>query len=722
MILNSVWTNANSPVRQKLNQIREGTNRIASIDQIQVDTKHMTALGVGKINAACSLLHSIFAVGFVGLLLANASLFSVQVQAQRKSQRSEKTNTSPPRSTGPVSSEAKPIVSQTFTQGGVAVKFSIEPIASADGRKLVEGSEVRVRFEITETNAGKALTNLRPTAWMDLRGSSKAPDARGCREKVQSLLQANFTDKAEVDLNNYFILALNHEPNISVIDPFSGLGTTKLYNLVALESPGEDWILSRDQKRLYVSMPLINQVAIVDTASWRVVANVDAGIKPARLVLQQDQRYLWVGNDSPELQTSGVTVIDTRTMTAAAHLNTGSGHHEISFTNDDRYAFITNKQAGTLSVVDVRTFARIKDVQIGPHPAALAFSSLSRTVYVANEGDGEVVAVDGVRHEILTRMKTQPGAHALRFMPGDRYGFVVNRATDSVSIFDVSTNQMLQRIPVDPAPDQVTFTTDFAYIRSNGSEFVTMINLRGLGKGTNELAVSRFPSGQKAPRESPYTSLADMVIAAPEPGAVLVANPADKMIYFYTEGMAAPMGNFQNYRRDPRAVLVLDKSLRETAPGIYTNTVKLPGPGFYDVPFVLDSPRLVSCFDFAVEENPALPKNNQVAIKIQPLSVAPTLKVGESYRLRFKVFDTVSNQPNANLDDVGVLVFLAPGIWQERAWAKSLGEGVYEVGFIPPQPGVYYVFFQCPSLGVKFNQIPSLHLVAIKDSAATSTQ
>lgn len=684
----------------------------------------MTATKVDKINAAFSSLHSIFAVGFVGLLLANAALFSVQVRAQRRSQRSEKIKSSPPRSTGPVSSEAKPIVSQTFTQSGVAVKFSVEPIAPAGGneRKLLEGTEVRVRFEITETNAGKALTNLRPTAWMDLRGSSTAPDARGCREKVQSLLQANFADKADVDLNNYFILALNHEPNISVIDPFSGLGATKLYTLVALESPGEDWILSRDQKRLYVSMPLINQVAIVDTASWQVIANVDAGIKPARLVLQQDQRYLWVGNDSSDPRSSGVTVIDTRTMAVAAHLNTGSGHHEIGFTDDDRYAFITNKEAGTLSVVDVRKLARIKDLQIGPRPAALAFSSLSRIVYVVNEGDGEVVAVDGLRHEILTRIKTQPGSHALRFMPGDRYGFVVNRATDSVSIFDVSTNQLLQRVPVGPGPDQVTFTTDFAYIRSSGSEFVTMINLRGLGKGGNELAVSRFPSGQKAPRESPYTSLADMVIAAPEPGAVLVANPADKMIYFYTEGMAAPMGSFQNYRRDPRAVLVLDKSLRETAPGVYTNTVKLPAHGFYDVPFVLDSPRLVNCFDFAIEENPALPKKNTVAIKIEPLSVAPTLKVGENYRLRFKVIDTVSNKPNAKLDDVGVLVFLAPGIWQQRDWAKSLGEGVYEVSFVPPQPGVYYVFFQCPSLEVKFNQIPSLHLEAIKDPASSSTQ
>ena len=34
---------------------------------------------------------------------------------------------------------------------------------------------------------------------------------------------------------------------------------------------------------------------------------------------------------------------------------------------------------------------------------------------------------------------------------------------------------------------------------------------------------------------------------------MIVANPADKMIYYYTEGMAAPMGSFQNYRRVPES-------------------------------------------------------------------------------------------------------------------------------------------------------------------------
>jgi hypothetical protein len=144
-----------------------------------------------------------------------------------------------------------------------------------------------------------------------------------------------------------------------------------------------------------------------------------------------------------------------------------------------------------------------------------------------------------------------------------------------------------------------------------------MIQIAELGK---EAAVTRFPAGQKAPTESSATSIAAAIVPAPEEGAVLVANPADKMIYYYTEGMAAPMGSFQNYKRDPRALLVLDNSLRETERGVYTSTVRLPSPGHYDVVFLLDSPRLVNCFDMTVAENPAQPKKIETSVKIEPLA------------------------------------------------------------------------------------------------------
>ena len=242
------------------------------------------------------------------------------------------------------------------------------------------------------------------------------------------------------------MLALNGEPNISVIDPLAGFGGSKLYTLIPLAAPGADWILSADRKTLYVSMPSAGQLAAIDTATWKVRTNIDAGAKPSRVALQPDGRYLWVGNDGEN--NGGVTVIDTATQRFAARFNTGAGHHEIAFTNDDRFAFVSNRQSGTVSIIDIRKLARVKDINAGSLPTSLSFSSLSKTLYVANEGDGDIVGIDGTRLEITSRMKAAAGLTAIRIPADSRFGFAVNRTTSTVHIFDVSTNRLLHAVPV----------------------------------------------------------------------------------------------------------------------------------------------------------------------------------------------------------------------------------------------------------------------------------
>jgi len=297
-------------------------------------------------------------------------------------------------------------------------------------------------------------------------------------------------------------------------------------------------------------------------------------------------------------------------------------------------------------------------------------------------------------------------------LPDSRYGFALNTTKNEVYVFDLPTNRVIHRVvAVGQAADQISFTKQFAYIRSTKNEFVSMIRLADLGK---EAAVTRFPAGQKAPADSRETSIADAVVPAPDGGSVLVANPADKMIYYYTEGMAAPMGSFQNYKRDPRALLVIDNSLRERESGVYTATIRLADAGHYDVAFLLDSPRVVNCFDLTVAENPALPHKIETSIKIDPVVKEALARVGEPFSIRFRLLDTKTGSPKQNLDDVRVLVFLAPGIWQQRDLAKSVGDGVYETSFVPPNPGVYYVFVQSASLGLEFNQSTPLTVQAAK--------
>src|SRR5436309_15157231 len=91
---------------------------------------------------------------------------------------------------------------QVYTREGISVELQIEPATSATSKPgpLLADSEATVRFKVSSTN-GQPIANLRPTAWIDQRKAGKAPDARACREKVQSFLQPSFSKRADIDLN-----------------------------------------------------------------------------------------------------------------------------------------------------------------------------------------------------------------------------------------------------------------------------------------------------------------------------------------------------------------------------------------------------------------------------------------------------------------------------------------------------------------------------------------
>lgn len=664
-----------------------------------------------------NLLASIGRLGVSSALLLMAGLIAAGAIPRTQSRQGETRQ----------NSETKSAADKTPTAGrepqrlvheGIAIDFSIEPLSAraAKATDLMEGDDVTVRFKITDSRTGTPLTNLHPSAWMDRRGAGKITEGKDCRQKIQSFLQSSLSSRPDIDLNTYYILTLNQEANISVIDPLLGYGSSKLLTLVFLKSPGEDWILSSDKKWLFVTMPLVNQVAVVDTSNWKVFTNIDAGPAPARILLQPDDKYLWVGNDSADGE-SGVTVIDTLKFKVAARIKTGAGHHEIAFAGDNRYAYVTNKQDGTLSVIDVQKLAKANDIKTGALPVSLAFSPLSKAIYVAGEREGTIAVVGGEVPGILARITTRPGLKSVRFAQDGRYGFAVNGKDSNVQVFDASSNRLLHSIKVGKNPDKIAFTRGYAYVRALGSEQVSLIRLDAIGK-KEEVPVIEFPAGQLAPEKSASISVADPIVPTPEGESVLVANPADKMIYYYTEGMAAPMGSFQNYRRDPRAVMVWDQSLRETSPGVYATNIKLIGAGDYDVAFLLDTPRVSHCFDLNVKVNLALTREPEVPIYVEPLITNSRIKVGETIKLQFLVVDSKTRLPKDGLKDFGVLVFLAPGQSQTRLWAQSVGEGKYEVSFKPDKPGPYYVFVQCPSLKVRYNQSTHFILQAFEDRAA----
>ena len=603
-----------------------------------------------------------------------------------------------------------------LTRKGVVVNFEARPVEERGDRGITAGHLAEVRFTLTEESTGTPVRGIVPGAWIDVGGAGqgKAGDPqKSCKDKVALYLKGAIGIRPLIDLNGYYVLVLNREPSISVVDPLvSMVGVTSTLGTIPLKGPGADWAKSDDRMRLYVSMPKAGEVAVVDTDVFKVLATVKAGPDPVRVALQPDGRFLWVGNDAKEEERSGVTVVDVETLRPVASLATGAGHHEIAFPSDSRYAFVSNREAGTVTVIDVSEKRKVKDVATGPMPIALAYSPLAKALYVADSKMGTVSVLDGKTHEVTARIEAKPGLGPMRFTPDGRFGLVVNPAENAVHIFDAAENALVHTVAVSGRPFQIALTGAFAYVRSLDSERVTMINLGTLGRG-KQPTVQGFAAGSVPPKNAGDLPLADSVASASDEAAALVVNPADGTTYFYMEGMNFPASNYKVYGSSALAVTVSDRSLKEVEPGVYAAKVKFPAAGRYDVAFLLDTPQILHCFSMEAKADPGT-RTDRLALTIEYLARKRLAKTGETFPLRFTLHDPATGMPRTGLADVRVMYFLAPGRDRREVRAEEVGDGVYQALLPITWAGAYYVHVAVPSEKIGYADLPYFTMVATK--------
>jgi YVTN family beta-propeller protein len=593
-----------------------------------------------------------------------------------------------------------------ITREGVTVEFLTTP-TSADKDKVMASDWADVTFRITDANTGEPIKGRYPAAWMDL---SETWEARGekvlsCDERVHTYLQGIVGIRPMIDLNSHFLLVLNADASISVIDPAVGItGITNLFAQINFDKPGADWAKTADQKNIFVSMPLADQVALIDTETFKVVKNIDAGYEPTRAELQNDERYLWIGNNTLESHHSGVTVIDTAGHEKLAFIETGKGHHEIAFTDDDRYAFVSNRDSGTVSVIDVQSLKKVKDIETGPVPISLAFSPLGRALYVADGKAGTVTVIDADSLEVRSRMQAKPGLGPLRFSEDGRWGLVVNPFADEVVVIDASSDQLAHTLKVGSKPYQVTFTRSFGYVRSLGTQDVGLIPVSELD-GDEKPPVSYIPAGENPPGVAAQISIADAMIPSVKQAASYIVNQADGTVHYYMEGMGAPMGAFRNYGHQARAIEIVDRSLGEVEPGVYVGRVKIPFEGIYDVAFMMDTPRFLHCFSAEVVPNPEFaPTKARMAIEYE--TAERNVPVGTSATVGFRIVDPRTGLPVRDIADMHVLYYRSDGRGRSVVPATPTADGGYEAKVRLDSLATYYIYVGAGSIELNYSDLP----------------
>jgi len=328
---------------------------------------------------------------------------------------------------------------------------------------------------------------------------------------------------------------------------------------------------------------------------------------------------------------------------------------------------------------------------------------------VADGKTGTVTVVDADKLEIRTRIEAKPGLGPMRFSQDGRWGMTVNPVDHHVYVFDASTDKLAHTVQVGTQPYQVSFTRSFAYIRSLGTQDVGLIPVSELD-GSETPPVSYIPAGQRPPGAAADISIADSIVPSVKQAASYIVNQAEGTVHYYMEGMGAPMGAFRNYGHEARAIEIVDRSLGEREPGVYTGRVKIPVEGTYDIAFMMDTPRFLHCFSARVKPNPEMAVTT-ASMAVEYQSTERRIPVGETTTVKFKLTDPRTGLPRHDIPDVTVMYYGADGRGRQVVPAKSLGAGLYEADVKVNRLITYYVFVGSRSEELSYSDLPFFSLM-----------
>jgi len=137
---------------------------------------------------------------------------------------------------------------RSATQNGTDITVTITPVdpAAGDGSTLQELENVLVRVKLTDKVTGSPLPGALPAAWVDSHHGADLITQSQCVGEVKRFAEGSTFSHAQLDLTSFYVVLMNTDATLTVVDPRFGYGDTRLLAMVALDGPAEDWAVTEN--------------------------------------------------------------------------------------------------------------------------------------------------------------------------------------------------------------------------------------------------------------------------------------------------------------------------------------------------------------------------------------------------------------------------------------------------------------------------------------------
>ena len=215
-------------------------------------------------------------------------------------------------------------------------------------------------------------------------------------------------------------------------------------------SDPEQFDVSSDGKRLYISNEDAGSASIVDVAKGSIDTTVKVGAEPEGVRLSPDGKLVYVTAESD----TSIRVLDAATGAVKARIKVGRRPRDVAFTPDGKRAYATAEVGGTVSVIDVGGNRVTTTIKLPPDakPMGVRVSPDGSRVYVATGRGGTVLIIDTGTNKIVASVKVGQRPWGIALTKDGKKLYTANGPSNDVSVVDTEKLVVIKTIPVGKIP------------------------------------------------------------------------------------------------------------------------------------------------------------------------------------------------------------------------------------------------------------------------------
>ena len=236
-------------------------------------------------------------------------------------------------------------------------------------------------------------------------------------------------------------------------------------------------------------------IGVIDTATLKLQKVLQSGSDPEQFDISPDGRRLFISNED----SAGVSVVDIAAGKVITKIPVGNEPEGARVTPDGHFILITSEASNAVSIIDASSLKVVRTIAVGKRPRDAAFSTDSSTAYITGELDSSLwqvsITTDARAKRLLQlRPEAKPMGVVIDAARGRLY--VSTGRGGTVAVISVPDGKLVQEIPVGPRPWGIALSKDGRrlYTANGSSNDVTIVDTTDL-KVVGKVATGRSPWG-----------------------------------------------------------------------------------------------------------------------------------------------------------------------------------------------------------------------------------